>query len=444
MSGPAATLARVPTWTQEQVLALAPDASSVAAGRKLASTTPWSSTGVMQTPAAVWGLCAGSGKNPYATVVDLGGPAYSCTCPSRKFPCKHALGLLLLWAAGQVPAADAPADFAATWLDARAARAQKAAAPAAAPDPEAAARRAEQRADRVAGGVADLRRWLRDQLAAGLAGADRAGYRPYEQVAARLVDAQAPGLADLVRRLPSVAASGDGWPGRLLDELAMLHVVVEAHDRIGTLPTELAAVVRRRIGQPTRTEDVLATPPVRDTWVVLSQTDRADGRLTVRRVHLHGRATGRDVAVVSFAAAAGQPLDASLVVGTELDADVHTYPGHPLRALVGTRHSDAVTATAAPAAVGLADVAAVWSATLEADPWASTVPVVAGPVTVGTDGRRWWLTDGTDTHAPVAAGVEPWGLLAVSGGRPVTVAADRTATGLAPRAAWTPEGLVAL
>ncbi len=57
------------------------------------------------------GLCAGSGKDPYQTVVDLG-PRYQCSCPSRKFPCKHALALLLSWAKGTVPEQAAAADFA--------------------------------------------------------------------------------------------------------------------------------------------------------------------------------------------------------------------------------------------------------------------------------------------------------------------------------------------
>jgi SWIM zinc finger len=54
----------------------------------------------------VWGLCAGSGKRPYQTVVDLTGPAYKCSCPSRKFPCKHALALLLNWADDGAPVFD--------------------------------------------------------------------------------------------------------------------------------------------------------------------------------------------------------------------------------------------------------------------------------------------------------------------------------------------------
>ena len=99
------------------MLALAPDPSSQGAGRSLSTPTPWSGTGAFDS--LVWGLCRGSGSRPYQTVVDLDGPAYRCSCPSRKFPCKHALGLLLLWAADGVPDADEPADFAAAWAATR-------------------------------------------------------------------------------------------------------------------------------------------------------------------------------------------------------------------------------------------------------------------------------------------------------------------------------------
>ncbi|MGW5419619.1 SWIM zinc finger family protein, partial [Streptomyces sp. NPDC003943] len=120
-------------WTSDQVLALAPDDASRRAGSKLGTPGPWTGTGTgpgAGTGAgagAVWGLCKGSGRTPYRTVVDVTGPAYRCSCPSRKFPCKHALGLLLLWAAGEVEAATEVPDWAAEWLASRQARATAAA-----------------------------------------------------------------------------------------------------------------------------------------------------------------------------------------------------------------------------------------------------------------------------------------------------------------------------
>ncbi|MFC6750247.1 SWIM zinc finger family protein [Deinococcus aquaticus] len=68
-------------------------------------------------PGSLWGECQGSGQTPYLTGVDLSGPAFRCSCPSRKFPCKHALALLLLHAThtGQFGSATPPAPSRAGW-----------------------------------------------------------------------------------------------------------------------------------------------------------------------------------------------------------------------------------------------------------------------------------------------------------------------------------------
>src|SRR3984885_11633601 len=218
-------------WSADRVLDLAPDESSRRSAGALGRPAPWQDAGVAGD--LLWGLCAGSGKNPYQVVVDLGGPAYKCSCPSRKFPCKHALGLLLNWANGALPEESAPADFAAAWLADRRARAEKAeksvvrtdpgdspasAATGTVRDEAAAARRVQQRAQRVANGLAELQSWLRDQVLVGLsatptatsaaasAGASARGHA--DEIAARMVDAQAPGVAAVLRGLSEVPASG--------------------------------------------------------------------------------------------------------------------------------------------------------------------------------------------------------------------------------------------
>src|SRR5690242_16467611 len=138
-------------WSAETVEGLAPDAASVTAARKLARPGPWSSTGYDER--ALWGLCKGSGAKPYQTQVDVSGPAFKCSCPSRKFPCKHALALMLLRAGGEVAAGPAP-EWVVEWLDSRASRPVRMAGEPPR-DAEAAARRAAEREARVAGGVED-------------------------------------------------------------------------------------------------------------------------------------------------------------------------------------------------------------------------------------------------------------------------------------------------
>src|SRR5690349_16661597 len=129
-------------WTAPTVEALAPDTASMAAARRLARPGPWSETG--HDERAVWGLCKGSGARPYQTQADLTGPAWKCSCPSRKLPCKHALALLLRFAAGDVPAG-APPEWVGEWLEARSRRAPPRAPGEPVRDPEAAARRAAER-----------------------------------------------------------------------------------------------------------------------------------------------------------------------------------------------------------------------------------------------------------------------------------------------------------
>ena len=123
MSVPQARVSSVAErWDRERVLALAPDVPSQRTAQSLASGRAWPVTGAAAGADAVWGECRGSASAPYRAVVDLSGPAYRCSCPSRKFPCKHVLALLLLWSEGSVPDdAAGPPDWAGSWLIARAA-----------------------------------------------------------------------------------------------------------------------------------------------------------------------------------------------------------------------------------------------------------------------------------------------------------------------------------
>jgi len=449
----------------------------------------------------LWGLCAGSGKNPYQVVVDLGGPAYKCSCPSRKFPCKHALGLLLNWAHGTVPEESAPADFAAAWLADRRARAEKAEKSVVRTDPAdsgspagsgpvagqaAAARqarqRAEQRAERVANGLAELRSWLRDQVLVGLSaaaagpGGRAASARGHaDEIAARMIDAQAPGVAGVLRGLSEVPGSGEGWPGRLLGEYAQLQLLARAHQRLGDLPPELAATVRSRIGYPTSRADVLARPAVTDLWAVLGVRDLVDGNVPGRRIWLRGRDSGRWAMLLTFAAPGGggrfgaaggwqDPDTARLRPGTELRASLHYYPGQPaLRAAAGERQAQPVRAQR-PVPAGDADALLAGYATgLEQDPWLTVwpalltgtpVPPGAGAPGVGAprggasgggpQGNRWRLIDRAGAALPLADRESLWTLLAVSGGHPVTVAGEWHPDGLLPLTVWHGDRAVAL
>ncbi|MED7922968.1 SWIM zinc finger family protein [Nonomuraea sp. LP-02] len=423
-------------WSRDQVLALAPDAASGKAAQGVASPGKWQVRGVAGV--LLYGACRGSGAEPYLACVDLSEPAYRCTCPSRKFPCKHALGLLLLWAGDGVPEGDPAPGWAAEWLATRTARATPTRPPTgpepgaerqpAGAGPERRAAGAESvRHGRVGAGLAEVERWLADQVRQGLAGAAE---HEWDGLAKRLIDAQAPGVAGLVSRLAQVRA-GDDWPGRLLAEYALINLLAVAYRRRAELPAPLARTVLIRAGFPVTREEVLAGPALRDHWDVLGRRDEVQDRLTARRVWLRGRRSGRAALVLSFAPQ-GQPLDASLVTGVTIDADVAFYPGAaPLRALVADRHGTVPAAGPPPGGPPEEALEEVARAVAE-DPWVESWPVVLADVVPERS-----AIGGLPLH-PAAR--DPWRLLAVSGGHPLTVAAEWTPRGLRPLTTWDDDG----
>ncbi|MDF6019286.1 hypothetical protein [Streptomyces sp. JH34] len=304
----------------------------------------------------------------------------------------------------------------------------------------AAARRAERRAERVTGGAQELERRLTDLLRGGLAAAGPPGYGLWEETAARMVDAQAPGLAGRVRELESIPASGPGWPARLLEECALLHLLDTAWLGLDRLPGPLAATVRSRVGLTTSA----GGPAVRDRWLVLSQYDTPDGRIVARRIWLHGGRSGRVALLLSYGAPGRAPAHA-LPVGAVIDAEVTPYPGGGgLRVELGPRFGEPVVTAARPPGGTTADAVVAYGNALRDDPWLDAWPVTLRDVVPTPSEDGWQLVGAADGSAlPVAAPAlsRPglWKLVALSGGNPLTVFGECGHRGFDPLVAWRPE-----
>ena len=428
MSVAITTVADVEVWSRAQVIAAAPDDASRRAALPLTATRSWSESG-RGPEGLLWGRCHGSAT--YTVVADPG-RAYACTCPSRKSPCKHALALLLRWADGLVPPGLAPA-----WATASApVRRESGTEEERAPDVDAAAARAAERRAKVAAGLDELDRWLHDQVRTGLSAWERRAWTHVEGMAARMVDAQAPGVAGMLRGLPGLLAR-DAWPEHLLHGLAGLHLLVVAHRGLDRLPGDLAATVRSRVGYPVAKAGVLARPPVVDHWWAVGSVDSLDGRLETRRVWLWGSATRSWAMLLSFAVP-GAGLDDSVEVGQVLDAAVHRYPGAAEhRVLLGEQRpvaddaSPVALATSGPAEP-VAAAERRWADQVAADPWASRMPAVlrAVPLPPTRPGEPWHLADPDGAAVRLLTCVpEPWPLLAASGGEPVDVFGEWGPTG---------------
>lgn len=431
----------VPRLDRPQVLALAPDPASAKAGEGLARRARWLHYGT--DGRALWGECQGSGATPYRTQVDLAGLAFRCSCPSRKFPCKHGLGLLLLHAAEPAVAATAP-DWVAEWLAKREQRVASAPAPAdaaatppvkAPADPEAAAKRAQQRLARVAAGVEALGLWLADAVRTGLDAAPQQPPGHWLAAAARLDDAQAPGLARRVRALAGLASAGDGWEENLLDAVARLHLAVAGWRRYGGLAPARQADLRALAGIPEAREAVLAGPAEPGPWRVLGSRIETEDGLSARRCWLRRIADGRLALLLDFAPP-GQPLPPAPAPGSLCPEALAYYPGSlPRRAL----RADTTPAPAAGAETPLPDrldtARAAYAAALAAYPWLEHDGFALRGLTIEPQRGGFRVRDAAGDHAPLAlTPAEGWRLLAFGGGRPLTVLGEWD--GVHVRALW--------
>jgi hypothetical protein len=408
--------------TVEQILGLAPDPAAAQAARKLASSRWWSRLGSSGT--AIWGECQGSALYQVRVATsDLGS---KCSCPSRKFPCKHALGLMLRSLEQPIPAAEEP-DWVRDWLDKRASGAggEKARKTTAPPDPEAQAKRAEKRLERVRGGLEMLDLWSQDLVRDGIASLEERPPAFFAQMAARLVDAQATGLARRVRRIGFLAGSDPGWPRAVLEELGLVALASHAFGRIDDLDAPLRADLRQLVGFSLDKEDVIAAGDrVEDDWVVVGQIVSEDERFRSQRTWLRGVRSSRYALVLQFAPGTA-PFEETLAPGATISATLAFWPGaFPQRALIQDRR-DAQEYAVVQRLPGFEDVTAFLDSAAAAyarQPFLERLCCTVRGVMPFCE-EKHFVRDQKGATLPLA-GFDNWMLLAISGGRPVDIAGE--------------------
>ena len=414
----------------ESVLALAPDAASAKAANGLLKPGGWPLLGA--NAAAVWGECQGSGSKPYQTQVDLSGPTFKCSCPSRKFPCKHGLALLLLKAKdASLFKTDTPPLWVSEWLGARTERVQKkedkqreqAAKPV---DPQAVIKGQQQRWSRIDAGVTELRQWLLDQVARGLGSLGNDSRAAWETMAARLVDAKAPGLGQRLGSLADDLMNGSDWPEKVLRQLGLLQLACDAVARRESLSDTALADLRILLGWPLDKEDVLAeSPGVQDTWQVMGMVqEERENNLQERRVWLQGQTTGRRALLLDHVFG-GKGFEQGWFCGSSVKATLAFYPSAgPLRALVAGSAEAPATTTSAVQPAASPSPEQEWRAVAErvaGNPWVALHPLYCQQATPCQDDNGFGLHWG-GRHLPLAVSEsQGWALMALSGGQPVSV-----------------------
>ncbi len=423
-------------------MALAPDASSAKNGQALSALSKWSGLG-HQEP-TIWGECQGSGKDPYRTQIDLSEPAFRCSCPSRKFPCKHGLGLFLLHAKQEAAftATELPT-WVQEWLDKRS-QPKPTKAETAQPDPAAQAKRQQKREDKISAGLVELDLWLQDLIRQGLAQLPSKPYGFWDQMAARMVDAQAPGLARRLRSMASIANSGQAtWTSLILAELGKLHLLIQGYQRQESLSAGLQAEVRSQVGWTLSQEELFGlteqgvAQTQKDDWLVIGKRIEEDdlANLKIQRVWLWGLHQQSFALLLSFAPR-HLPLDASWLPGAVVTAELCFFPSStPLRAIARDR-GESQPSQPVLGDRSLTQAIQRYSQALSQNPWLEGYPLLLSQVIPRwTD--TWLIVDPAGVSVPLQVdSTVAWQMIALSGGHPMTLSGEWNGQALIPLGVW--------
>ncbi len=424
--------------TEDQIYALAPDEASKKAGRDLAVPAKWVTKGFNHQ--ALWGECQGSGSKPYQTQVDLTAIAFKCSCPSRKFPCKHGIGLLLLRARqpGLFSNTDTPA-WVNDWISKRSEKEEKKTEKAEKPvDETAQAKRQQSREQKVNSGINELLIWIKDIVRNGILTVPEKEVAYWDNMARRMVDAQASGLAAMVRELGAADFWKEGWQSNFMDKLLKLYLVAESYQHLAGINPLLQQDIRSAIGFTFNQDDLKKQNGLTDTWLVIAKETRDEQQITVEQNWLYGLKSNQYALVLQFIAR-GQVGQLSLSTGMYLDAELIYFPSAvPFRAIIKN-----YTIAKSGVAFGIQSFTG-WNQVAEQEtglnsklPFRNEMPFIVAALKPLHYQKQWWLQDQEGFLCRIVLDFKNiWQLMALSGGAPLTMAVIGKENEYRPLGVW--------
>ena len=326
--------------TPQKITSYAPDPGTAQRATRIAHAPIWFS--LEGNGRAIWGTY-GYELDPFKVSVDFEGPAFRCTCPVRRKPCKHGIALLLVFAKNNdaFKVMSDPPEWVTTWLQKRDERGKKrrnitVEVKRTLEEEKALAEKRkanrDKRLEKMTDGLDELENWLTDLFRQGLATLENHSHEYWDDLQSRMADASLTGISKRLRQLPLLMSQED-WHEPLLAELGDIYLIVKGFRNIKNLPEPLQDDLLSLSGVNFKKADVLEGLSQSDYWLVAGQTiKQEEGNLTVRRTWFVGEATKQNVMVLDFAW--GGTFEASYKLGTVVEGEVAFYPSaYPQRVL---------------------------------------------------------------------------------------------------------------
>lgn len=304
----------------------------------------------------------------------------------------------------------------------RAEKQEKKAAKEEAPVDEAAqAKRQLARHEKVMHGIAELQLWIKDIVRNGILSMPEKGFPWFENVAKRMVDAQAPGLANMVRQLGETNFFTEDWQQQFLEQLLKIYLVAEGYSKHHTGEAPFLHDLRSWIGFTSNQDELKEQTGITDTWLVLAKQSNEVDNVTTEKYWLYGMEQKKYALILQFTVR-GQGSQLSLTPGLFIQAELVFFPSvNPMRALI-KRQLNTQYSSIPEGFSGWEEVTETHTAIYSRFPVQGERPYIVEQLTAVPYNNLWWLRDQSSRLVPLRNAEKTiWHILAISGGQPLNM-----------------------
>ncbi len=282
----------------------------------------------------------------------------------------------------------------------------------------------------------ELRLWIKDIVRNGILNIPDKGFSYFENMAKRMVDAQTPGLANMVRNIGKSNFYTEGWHSPFIDKLAAIYMVLEGYKNIDCLNEPQQQEIKSLVGFTQNQEALKEQTGLTDTWLVLCKQIVEVDTITTERNWLYGTTSNRYALVLQFIVN-GQGATLALTAGMFIQAEVVFYPSvAPLRAIVKKQ----VATNASSHFTSFNN----WQQVSETETVLSSVmpvrdgrPFIVRQLIPVQYNNHWWLQDAEQKMMRLKNGqASIWKLLALSGGNAIDMAVIGKEDNYEPLGIW--------
>jgi hypothetical protein len=294
---------------------------------------------------------------------------------------------------------------------------------------EAKEKRIRERLFKVEGGIAEMEVWLKDLINTGLLALQEKDAIFFEKIRARMVDAQASGLANLIRDLRELDYHTNAkWQREAWRIVTAIYLIIEGFKRWEKLDDFTRQDLKTLIGWNLNQKELLENDSLeicQDDWLLFARETELVDDITVQRNWFYACSQQRFALVLNFAFRFS-PISTTYTPGTVTPLDlVYAPSATPLRALIKEQgeSSESYDFQCTPI-TNFMKMQTQWSERLSQMPWAVDTPFLIQNLTPIVYENERYLKDSNDAILKVAAKFEEekwWQLLAISGAKPLTV-----------------------